>query len=62
MSKIEKGQGIVLKVGWMQLPDDRSTRERFVAIIEFPEGPPDLPIDAVWKRRLVTVALAEASK
>lgn len=51
-----KGQGIVRMVRWRPLEEGGPVV--FIATIEFPDGPPDLPLDVVWKERPVLVTLA----
>lgn len=49
-----EGLGIVRRMGWHNLKRER----RFRLIIEFPNGPPSLPIGTVWNKLPVSVALA----
>lgn len=53
----ESRTGVVRKIGWTPLEDGGPVV--FVATIEFPNGPPDLPFDVVWKQRPVVVSLQD---
>lgn len=55
MSDTEKF-GIVRAIGWGEFDG----REGFRAIVEFPDGPPDLPFSVIWNAqpvRIVPVAI-----
>lgn len=47
--------GIVRSVGWVDVEGER----RFQAVVEFPEGPPDLPFNVVWDMRRIRIVVDE---
>lgn len=48
------GSGIITKLGWDKNDEGKDV---FRAIIEFPNGPPDLNALVVWDQKPVTISL-----
>lgn len=55
-SPITPGCGIVRRIGWEK--DEETGAEVFRAIIDFPNGPPNLLFSTIWDRKPVNVTEA----
>ncbi len=52
-----EGTGRVVFAGWLE--DDGTGTSGFRVVIEFPNGPPDLPFSTVWEQTPVRLTVVE---
>ena len=55
----EAGDARAVRLGWMKFDDEQT--ESFRVVLEFPQGPPKLPMSVVWQGTPLTISIKQAT-